>query len=272
MLILTSRVRCWCCRDHRVHIIHFSTDWAYDGADAHSVETNPNTHGFGVYGQTKLGGEQAIQSIQPSKGVTWTILRSALMYGAPSPLTGKHSFLKVRWMVIALERSLICVRCSLLLYEFNFFVRSQFMIDGLRSEEGISLFSDEYRTPVPVPFILSVLRRIIHDVTSPAASAAASSDAETNSSSNSSCSSSSVWTNQIFNMGGPERMSRHAMGEILCRVLSAPLSRCRPITLEEAGLAQARPGDLSMNSEKLYGAMRGVRPGRFEEEFRKLGL
>jgi dTDP-4-dehydrorhamnose reductase len=78
---------------HRCHLIHLSTDWVYEGSDSLVVESSPRVSGFGMYGRSKRTAEEVIQKETP--GGAFTILRSALMYGPPSPLTGKHSFLKV---------------------------------------------------------------------------------------------------------------------------------------------------------------------------------
>ncbi|MEQ1599719.1 MAG: dTDP-4-dehydrorhamnose reductase [Methylotenera sp.] len=63
---------------HGASIIHFSTDYVYDGtkksAYLESDEVNPNC----VYGKTKLAGEKAIQAV----GLPHLILRTSWVYGA----------------------------------------------------------------------------------------------------------------------------------------------------------------------------------------------
>jgi dTDP-4-dehydrorhamnose reductase len=66
-------------------LIHYSTDYVYDGAKSGAwVETDP-TGPLSVYGQSKLAGEQAIASV----GIPHVILRTSWVYG----LTGKNFLL-----------------------------------------------------------------------------------------------------------------------------------------------------------------------------------
>ncbi len=66
-------------------LIHYSTDYVYDGSKPGAwIETDP-TGPLSVYGQTKLEGEQAIAAT----GVTHLILRTSWVYG----LTGKNFLL-----------------------------------------------------------------------------------------------------------------------------------------------------------------------------------
>lgn len=75
-------------------IIHYSTDYVFDGAkETAYLETDP-TCPINVYGATKLAGEQAIQAA----GVPHLILRTSWVYG----MRGKNFLLTV--MRLAAER------------------------------------------------------------------------------------------------------------------------------------------------------------------------
>jgi dTDP-4-dehydrorhamnose reductase len=59
-------------------LVHYSTDYVFDGKkDGSYVETDP-TNPLNVYGSSKLAGEQAIESV----GGSFLILRTSWVYGA----------------------------------------------------------------------------------------------------------------------------------------------------------------------------------------------
>lgn len=120
-------VLCLCVCISSCHLIHVSTDWVYDGNLALSTESSGEQEGFGAYGKSKRAGEKHIES---TPGLSYTILRSALIYGPPSPYSSKHSFI-------------------------------QFMLTAMSNNELLELFSDEYRTPVYVNDILRVITMLL---------------------------------------------------------------------------------------------------------------
>ena len=63
-----SEIGCW--------LIHISTDYVFDGAASHPYDENAKTNPQGVYGDSKLKGEVAIQS----SGCKYLIIRTAWVY------------------------------------------------------------------------------------------------------------------------------------------------------------------------------------------------
>lgn len=74
------------CKEHNLPLIHISTDYVFGGSkNTPYTETDPTTP-LGVYGRTKLAGEQAIQQA----GIEHLIIRTAWLYS----LRFGHNFVK----------------------------------------------------------------------------------------------------------------------------------------------------------------------------------
>ncbi len=69
-------------------IVHYSTDYVFDGAAPDPYSEKDPPHPVSVYGRTKLAGEKAIQET----GVPHLILRTAWVYGS----RGKNFYLTIR--------------------------------------------------------------------------------------------------------------------------------------------------------------------------------
>lgn len=76
-------------------IVHYSTDYVFDGSTPRSYEENDAPKPLNVYGKTKLAGEQAVQAA----GVPCLILRTSWVYGG----RGKNFLLTV--LRLARERT-----------------------------------------------------------------------------------------------------------------------------------------------------------------------
>jgi len=76
------------------HFIHISTDYVFDG-NSGPYNENDNTNPLGVYGLTKLKGEEAIIH----SGCNFTIFRTNVLYG--STKYGRSDF--VKWLVDSLK-------------------------------------------------------------------------------------------------------------------------------------------------------------------------
>ena len=50
-------------REYHIPLIHFSTDYVFDGEKKEAYVENDPTHPLGVYGQSKCAGEEAIQEV-----------------------------------------------------------------------------------------------------------------------------------------------------------------------------------------------------------------
>jgi dTDP-4-dehydrorhamnose reductase len=63
-------------------LVHYSTDYVFDGAKPQPyIESDP-TNPINVYGKTKLGGEQAIAAAMAGSEARYLILRTSWVYGA----------------------------------------------------------------------------------------------------------------------------------------------------------------------------------------------
>jgi dTDP-4-dehydrorhamnose reductase len=66
-------------RTHAVRLVHVSTDFVFDGHSAIPYAPDAPTAPLGVYGLTKLEGEQAVRELLPDRSV---VLRTAWVYAA----------------------------------------------------------------------------------------------------------------------------------------------------------------------------------------------
>ena len=70
------------CGDQGSRLVHFSTDFVFDGSGTRPYRTDDPVNPLSAYGRSKLRGEQAIQSINPPG---WLIIRTAWLYGPGGP-------------------------------------------------------------------------------------------------------------------------------------------------------------------------------------------
>jgi len=63
-------------REYNIPLIHFSTDYVFDGEKKEAYTEDDPTHPLGVYGQSKCAGEEAVQEVG---GLTY-ILRTSWVY------------------------------------------------------------------------------------------------------------------------------------------------------------------------------------------------
>ena len=83
------------CKKNNVHLVHVSTDFIFDGSTGPLDElAKPNPINF--YGESKLAAEQIIQK----SNISWSILRTVLVYGITKDL-GRSNI--VLWVKKSLE-------------------------------------------------------------------------------------------------------------------------------------------------------------------------
>ena len=63
-------------REYNIPLIHFSTDYVFDGEKKEAYTEDDPTHPLGIYGQSKCAGEEAIQEVG---GLTY-IFRTSWVY------------------------------------------------------------------------------------------------------------------------------------------------------------------------------------------------
>ena len=69
-------------------LVHYSTDYVFDGRATSPYDEDATTNPLNVYGQSKLEGERAIAA----SGASTVVLRTSWVYG----MTGKNFFLTIR--------------------------------------------------------------------------------------------------------------------------------------------------------------------------------
>jgi dTDP-4-dehydrorhamnose reductase len=70
------------CKRYDATLVHFSTDYVFDGTIQRPLRPDDPVGPQSAYGKSKLLGEQAIQQTPPAR---WLIVRTAWLYGAGGP-------------------------------------------------------------------------------------------------------------------------------------------------------------------------------------------
>jgi dTDP-4-dehydrorhamnose reductase len=171
------------CRERGLRLVAISTDLVFAGERAPLREDSP-TGPRNAYGASKLAGERAVLEAHPEAAVA----RVALVVGRGHGPKGTSSE-QIAW--------------------------------ALRSRRGMTLFTDEHRTPVDAESLADALARLL------------GSDAR-----------------GVFHLGGPERVSRHELGLRVARLLGLdPAPLVAGLQKDHAG-PDRRPGDVSLDSTR----------------------
>ncbi|HEY6986095.1 MAG TPA: dTDP-4-dehydrorhamnose reductase [Rhodanobacteraceae bacterium] len=75
--LAVAEIGAWAAR-HAARVIHYSTDYVFDGASTRPYREDDATAPLGIYGRTKLDGEQALHE----SGARHLLLRTAWVYAA----------------------------------------------------------------------------------------------------------------------------------------------------------------------------------------------
>lgn len=184
------------------HLTTVSTDLVFDGIQAPpcglSEEYSP--HPLSVYARSKHSAE-SITLQTPTN----TVVRMALLYG--------HTLSQSRGVLGWMERA-------------------------FKEAAPLSLFSDEYRTPIHVVDAAHAILQL-----------------------------SDRRLAGIWHCGGPERLSRVEFGTLVAKALGYDSTLIRPTSRLTLTNGPARPEDVSLNSEKLWSAI-GMRSRSVMEALR----
>jgi dTDP-4-dehydrorhamnose reductase len=69
-------------RDHGAKLVHYSTDFVFDGSGTRPYRPSDPVNPLSAYGRSKLRGEQAIAKVDPPG---WLVVRTAWLYGPGGP-------------------------------------------------------------------------------------------------------------------------------------------------------------------------------------------
>lgn len=70
------------CREYKAMLVHYSTDYVFDGTVTRPLQPGDPLGPLGAYGKSKLLGEKLLQEHAPDR---WLILRTAWLYGPGGP-------------------------------------------------------------------------------------------------------------------------------------------------------------------------------------------
>ena len=167
--------------------IHFSTDLVF-GGDAAPYAEAATAKPLNHYGSLKWLSEEPVRGLRNGM-----VLRSALVFGPP----GTHQASFISWMVEALARG-----------------------------KPLTLFRDEWRTPVFVDDLASAVDLLLDTPTTGR-------------------------SGNVFHAGGPDRLNRVEMGEALCAVFGLPMDGFRVVTRDEVEGGSLRARDVSLSCDRL---------------------
>jgi dTDP-4-dehydrorhamnose reductase len=178
------------CSDRAIPCVLTSTDLVFDGQHAPYRETDAVAP-VNVYGEQKVAAEQAMLQRYPAT----VVCRMPLMFGTAQPPA--QSFI-------------------------------QSFIATLQAGEELSLFMDEFRTPVSGPTAAQGLLLALDLARDQRLQG-------------------------TLHLGGKTRISRYEFGRLMAEVLQLPSDRLRACRQSDVPMAAPRPPDVSLDSRVAFG-------------------
>jgi dTDP-4-dehydrorhamnose reductase len=188
------------CADLGIPLAFTSTDLVFDGLQGMYKETD-QVNPVNTYGEQKVLAEQKILHIYPHAAVC----RMPLMLGMPSPAYGGSL---------------------------------QPMLKALKEGGELSLFTDEFRSPVSADMAARGLLWSLEKVRG------------------------------IIHLGGRERISRYDLGVLLADILGCRNPHIRACTQKDLAFAAPRAPDVSLNSSKAFSL--GYNPLPLRDELERI--
>ena len=188
------------CSDSMIPYVYTSTDLVFDGLKAPYRESDPVCP-VNVYGEHKAKAEERILKAYPKSA----ICRMSLMFGLSGPVA--KSFI-------------------------------QPMLLAMKEGRELSLFADEFRTPVSAEAAVAGLFLALNKVRG------------------------------IIHLGGKERISRYDFGKMMRRIFKFENAKIRPCKQDDIHMAALRSADVSLDSGKAVAL--GFRPLPLIEELQNI--
>jgi dTDP-4-dehydrorhamnose reductase len=170
------------CADYNIPLLFSSTDLVFDGTKGMYTEED-EANPLNLYGEHKALAEQKILDIYPLA----TICRLPLMFSVPNG--NKPNYLSN-------------------------------VIQQIKNQQPVSLFSDEYRSIAGMQSISIGLLQLLDK------------------------------TNGIYHLAGSERLSRFEFGLLICDAFNLDKNLLHSCSQQDVALAAPRPADVSLNISK----------------------
>jgi dTDP-4-dehydrorhamnose reductase len=185
------------CAEDNIPCIFTSSDLVFDGLNPPYQEKDPVSP-LSIYGEHKVIAEQKMLAIYPQT----TVCRMPLMFGAATPVA--NSFMQPVWQM-------------------------------MREGKELSLFTDEFRTPVSANTATKGLLLALEKKVS-----------------------------GVIHLGGKERISRYQFGLLMAEVFNLSTAKITPCLQKDVPMPAPRAADVSLDSSLAFSL--GYQPLSMREE------